>query len=584
MFVSSFDHLLKIIRKATFSNQIVYVKYLIILINSFLMLFTNVNKKEIKMSTLSESNKYMSFTEDISLLSDRFFYHSPCLGSLSLFKNKKLIFEENRTYYLSFFFTENIDSFTGCNFLEDIGFSIQLKREEKNLQDTVFKENTDFKTVFFADEEINLFADLDFKIVKQMSFKKNEDLFLLTFKLKIMKGDMIDSFKMNYSDDPVIIKNITLSKEDAFNKRELVELEDEYVIRPDVFYIDSQYGMTLSLNYILLKSKICTKNYTLIDEQNYFSNSKKAGIGMNYSISILIKNENHLYSYIYHIKIVDTFAPVIKKIKKEKEVNCSYKEIEDTLFVYRYFKIVDNYSSVFKIRLTDKKGDRIQKKVGKVECTMTVLDEYKNRSEFSFFLRVTDDEKPIIEARYDHFFTNMNHFLSKEEMLSYIFSQDEIDESVELKISEDNYSDFADEKGTYSILIDAFDKSKNRSTKEIFIHVSPSDFIYYIGEREIRIKDTTFYNEGELLESLKTYNIIDDSYSNMYFNKDIKELQSEEEVSLILESEHSNSKKDFLITIEKHESRNESFLEKINNFFDRLFSDISSFFKRLFHL
>ena len=223
-------------------------------------------------------------------------------------------------------------------------------------------------------------------------------------------------------------------------------------------------------------------------------------------------------------------------------------------------------------------------KVGRVECTMTVLDEYKNRSELSFFLRVTDDEKPIIEARYDHFFTNMNHFLSKEEMLSYIFSQDEIDESVELKISEDNYSDFADEKGTYSILIDAFDKSKNRSTKEIFIHVSPSDFIFYIGESEIRIKDTTFYNEGELLESLKTYNIIDDIYSNMYFDKDIKELQSEEEVSLILESEHSNSKKDFLITIEKHESRNESFFEKIKNFFDRLFSDISSFFKRLFHL
>ena len=536
------------------------------------------------MNTLSESNKYMSFTEDISLLNDRFFYHSPCLGSLSLFKNKKLIFEENRTYYLSFFFTENIDSFTGCNLLEDIGFSIQLKREEKNLQDTLFKENTDFKTAFFADEEINLFTDLDFKIVKQMSFKKNEDLFLLTFKLKIMKGDMIDSFKMNYSDDPVLIKNITLSKEDAFNKRELVELEDEYVIRPDVFYIDSQYGMTLSLNYILLKSKICTKNYTLIDEQNYFSNSKKAWIGMNYSISILIKNENCLYSYIYHIKIVDTFAPVIKKIKKEKEVNCSYKEIEDTLFVYRYFKIVDNYSSVFKIRLTDKKGDRIQKKVGKVECTMTVLDEFKNRSELSFFLRVTDDEKPIIEARYDHFFTNMNHFLSKEEILSYIFSQDEIDENVELKISKDNYSDFADEKGTYSILIDAFDKSKNRSTKEIFIHVSPSDFIFYIGESEIRIKDTTFYNEEELLESLKTYNIIDDIYSNMYFNKDIKELQSEEEVSLILESEHSNSKKDFLITIEKHESRNESFFEKIKNFFDRLFSDISSFFKRLFHL
>ena len=187
------------------------------------MLFTNVNKKEIKMNTLSESNKYMSFTEDISLLNDRFFYHSPCLGSLSLFKNKKLIFEENRTYYLSFFFTENIDSFTGCNFLEDIGFSIQLKREEKNLQDTLFKENTDFKTAFFADEEINLFTDLDFKIVKQMSFKKNEDLFLLTFKLKIMKGDMIDSFKMNYSDDPVLIKNITLSKEDAFNKRELVK-------------------------------------------------------------------------------------------------------------------------------------------------------------------------------------------------------------------------------------------------------------------------------------------------------------------------------------------------------------------------
>ena len=536
------------------------------------------------MNTLSESNKYMSFTEDISLLNDRFFYHSPCLGSLSLFKNKKLIFEENRTYYLSFFFTENIDSFTGCNLLEDIGFSIQLKREEKNLQDTVFKENTDFKTTFFADEEINLFSDLDFKIVKQMSFKKNEDLFLLTFKLKITKGDMIDSFKMNYSDDPVLIKNITLSKEDAFNKRELVELEDKYTIKPDVFYIDSQYGMTLSLNYILLKSKICTKNYTLIDEQNYFSNSKKAGIGMNYSISILIKNENHLYSYIYHIKIVDTFAPVIKKIKKEKEVNCSYKEIEDTVFVYRYFKIVDNYSSVFKIRLTDKKGDRIQKKVGKVECTMTVLDEFKNRSELSFFLRVTDDEKPIIEARYDHFFTNMNHFLSKEEILSYIFSQDEIDENVELKISKDNYSDFADEKGTYSILIDAFDKSKNRSTKEIFIHVSPSDFIFYIGESEIRIKDTTFYNEEELLESLKTYNIIDDIYSNMYFNKDIKELQSEEEVSLILESEHSNSKKNFLITIEKHESRNKSFLEKIKNFFDRLFSDISSFFKRLFHL
>ena len=584
MSVSSFDYLLKSVKKAAFSNQIVYVKYLIILINSFLMLFTNVNKKEIKMNTLSESNKYMSFTEDISLLNDRFFYHSPCLGSLSLFKNKKLIFEENRTYYLSFFFTENIDSFTGCNFLEDIGFSIQLKREEKNLQDTVFKENTDFKTAFFADEEINLFADLDFKIVKQMSFKKNEDLFLLTFKLKIMKGDMIDSFKMNYSDDPVLIKNITLSKEDAFNKRELVELEDKYTIKPDVFYIDSQYGMTLSLNYILLKSKICTKNYTLIDEQNYFSNSKKAWIGMNYSISILIKNENCLYSYIYHIKIVDTFAPVIKKIKKEKEVNCSYKEIEDTLFVYRYFKIVDNYSSVFKIRLTDKKGDRIQMKVGRVECTITVFDEYKNRSESSFFLRVTDDEKPIIEARYDHFFTNMNHFLSKEEMLSYIFSQDEIDESVELKISEDNYSDFADEKGTYSILIDAFDKSKNRSTKEIFIHVSPSDFIFYIGESEIRIKDTTFYNEGELLESLKTYNIIDDIYSNMYFDKDIKELQSEEEVSLILESEHSNSKKDFLITIEKHESRNESFFEKIKNFFDRLFSDISSFFKRLFHL
>ena len=548
------------------------------------MLFTNVNKKEIKMNTLSESNKYMSFTEDISLLNDRFFYHSPCLGSLSLFKNKKLIFEENRTYYLSFFFTENIDSFTGCNLLEDIGFSIQLKREEKNLQDTVFKENTDFKTTFFADEEINLFSDLDFKIVQQMSFKKNEDLFLLTFKLKIMKGDMIDSFKMNYSDDPVLIKNITLSKEDAFNKRELVELEDKYTIKPDVFYIDSQYGMTLSLNYILLKSKICTKNYTLIDEQNYFSNSKKAWIGMNYSISILIKNENCLYSYIYHIKIVDTFAPVIKKIKKEKEVNCSYKEIEDTLFVYRYFKIVDNYSSVFKIRLTDKKGNRIQMKVGRVECTMTVLDEYKNRSELSFFLRVTDDEKPIIEARYDHFFTNMNHFLSKEEILSYIFSQDEIDENVELKISKDNYSDFADEKGTYSILIDAFDKRRNRSTKEIFIHVSPSDFIFYIGESEIRIKDTTFYNEGELLESLKTYNIIDDSYSNMYFDKDIKELQSEEEVSLILESEHSNSKKDFLITIEKHESRNESFFEKIKNFFDRLFSDISSFFKRLFHL
>ena len=322
MFVFSFDYLLKIVKKAAFSNQTVYVRYLIILINSFLMLFTNVNKKEIKMNTLSESNKYMSFTEDISLLSDRFFYHSPCLGSLSLFKNKKLIFEENRTYYLSFFFTENIDSFTGCNLLEDIGFSIQLKREEKNLQDTVFKENTDFKTTFFADEEINLFSDLDFKIVKQMSFKKNEDLFLLTFKLKITKGDMIDSFKMNYSDDPVLIKNITLSKEDAFNKRELVELEDKYTIKPDVFYIDSQYGMTLSLNYILLKSKICTKNYTLIDEQNYFSNSKKAGIGMNYSISILIKNENHLYSYIYHIKIVDTFAPVIKKIKKEKEVNC----------------------------------------------------------------------------------------------------------------------------------------------------------------------------------------------------------------------------------------------------------------------
>lgn len=109
-------------------------------------------------------------------------------------------------------------------------------------------------------------------------------------------------------------------------------------------------------------------------------------------------------------------------------------------------------------------------KVGEYEVVFSVSDTAGNTSTFTLNVYVQDKTAPVIEGQTSFTYSYAEP-VTIEEIKAQFTITDNVDKDLELAVESDTYTENAHLPGDYRIVLSATDKSNNKTTKVVDIHV-----------------------------------------------------------------------------------------------------------------
>ena len=109
-------------------------------------------------------------------------------------------------------------------------------------------------------------------------------------------------------------------------------------------------------------------------------------------------------------------------------------------------------------------------KVGEYEVIFSVSDTAGNTSTFTLNVYVQDKTSPVIEGQTSFTYSYAEP-VTIEEIKAQFTITDNVDKDLELAVESDTYTENAHLPGDYRIVLSATDKSNNKTTKMVDIHV-----------------------------------------------------------------------------------------------------------------
>lgn len=151
---------------------------------------------------------------------------------------------------------------------------------------------------------------------------------------------------------------------------------------------------------------------------------------------------------------------------------------------------------------------------------------YPGTSSIYFTVKVADSFSPVISGQLNYS-TNADNPISLEEIKSNLRAVDETDGSVEITIIEDNYSSNKNQKGSYTIVFRATDKSGNSSDCFVTVIVLDESAPVISGSSKVTRRLSSDLTVEEIKSSLNVTDNLDSSVplvvelDNYTSNKDI---------------------------------------------------------------
>ena len=534
----------------------------------------------------------------------------PLILQVSLFSRLAFVIKFNRTF----------STFPSNTLRDEIGFEMEYQERNQERKKTGhFQKASSVRDVFSPDVDYRYRwngVNTGLNIVPYFFAKRQEFAFTFssTYNMKIY------SFTFYYGDHPVPLSEVHLTEgnyypslddvieETDISQQDCSSLYYQEEVHPSKTYtFYSAYGHTYSIDYLYScfavrdpeNENIYVHPDRYIDPGSYFSQGATAPLGSQFILT--------LYSSLYpeagrirlEMVVADIKPPILTK--KENAMEVSYHSaFTSASFLKDYFYFKDDHDGEnLTFSLEQENGFPFnQYVIGEKEAILVAKDSHDNESRLPFSMKLFDDVPPYIEATQDEYHISMDNPLTKKGLLSLFQITDEIDGTLEGEITKNTYSGNESQVGNYEITLEATDKSGNTASKSILVFVVPKNApTFYVKGSFLTFVKGHAPREEELLSLLIRNNLLPDKvYTSL---KVISGDKIDDSLSLGLHeitleakaNDDSAEQCDLTVNVvseEKEANQGEeeglSFLQRIFQFFRRLFEAIIRFFRHLFGL
>ncbi len=519
-----------------------------------------------------------------------------------IYEIKDFKFDGEGEYKIGFHFANEIEDFKIATRNKKLGFKISLKRNNYLFDEEYLYSESKFQNLFYKTNnnyyfKKKIYSDLNMNVIGLKYYKT----FLLEINFKANYLDEIKSFKLIYSDTPVIINKVYIARKNVDYQRcindnnEFINDKNRFNIltnNKENLYLNCEYGRILSFNYLRKKyvfydnelSKYIFLN-EIIDDNNYFIEGNKLSIGS--TAKIILKTLNKELEIV--LTVLDSLPPIITPLKENVEINCSYKtNFNDASFIYKYFNIEDNFTKNNKIYIKDINNNVVINKVGKVNAKLIAKDDFNNESEYIFKLNLIDDIKPVITAKYKIINLNETIIFNEEEIIEMFSAYDEIDKTCKINIKDNSYINNETKEGKHFIEVLAKDSSSNEENFKLIINVKKGGSVFYANENYLTFQEGQNIKDNEIIEALIEMEQIEKAnYKNIIFpdNKKLSEYkEGMHDLNLVFEKENNQKiETKLIIEVTKNDDKKDekklTIIDKIINFFKSIFEKIKNLFK-----
>ena len=196
----------------------------------------------------------------------------------------------------------------------------------------------------------------------------------------------------------------------------------------------------------------------VVEEDNYTGYERE--LGPHDVVLSATDDSGNKSSITITIVVTDVTNPVITG-KHEYMSNMSNPITEDE--IRANLSASDNVDDNLVLELVDDTYTGNEQEVGVYYVSYKVVDDSTNESElFIVYVNVYDDIKPIISGE-NNYTIGSTGIISSEYIISKLNSTDNVDHDLEIRLVEDNYTQYSTILGTYKMIFECFDSNGNVS-------------------------------------------------------------------------------------------------------------------------
>lgn len=360
-------------------------------------------------------------------------------------------------------------------------------------------------------------------------------------------------------------------------------------------YFNSKLSSPLTIKEIMYSLAAIDNNKDISESifitNDYYSNYKNTLGEKEIYFQAMDEAGNVSEPFKVTINLIDDIAPQIFGLN----IFTSYLSNPlSTTYIKQQLSAIDNFEGniTSKIEIiNDSYSQNINNK-GTFYITLQVEDSSNNKSEeFKITINNIDDLPPIIEGP-----SSLKYKLESKPSLQTILSQftatDSVDGPVQLEVIKEDYTTSI-KTGSFYIELSSKDSEGNISIPYL-LKIDIVDELIEVNEISLVLPSTKLYTIDEinfLIKLSNNYTLLEDTYSNNYFNEGVYFITYEIKNNIQLKINItvytptiSSSSQETINPPQSTTQKKETFITKIKSFFINLFQKIKKFFKKLFML
>lgn len=581
-----------------------FSKYILISFSLILFSSSFISPNTSEIPSHLEDEKYSSFAnsydlykydDEENMIPPNIF--SLTTGEINFNSNKPIILTENQVYTFVFYIKDKT-RLNECNLKENnyLTYTYQTPGvAEFKIDRITYNLNNSSPKQFLNSSTIST------PTLNEPVFKLSEDcsyFFLSIYTQNIYsKYFRIPSFNLifNKTNSCGIISNYQLYKGDiasfkgykefnhapfGLSKDFIGPYKDKTEINMSIPYKDDQINANDIKNSLLAFDKGDYEYKEVEIVSDAFSSSFRV---LNTKLPIIFQatdSLNNKSTITFNMTIYDDIPPTITQLNSQIEI--SYKSNLTKQEILSNFKIEDNYTLNVSTQIEGYDFDS-ELKLGKHNITIKASDTSNNISKLETSFKIVDDIPPQIKGP-TFINTNINTYLSKEDILANFTPFDEIDSNLEIEIIEDNYSNNFNQAGEYLICLECKDYSSNKIRKSVIINVSDnSGPVFYLNQTNLTMYQGDSFKVNDIVKSLvRNQILLEKNYTNIeLISLDIKENKAlvKGEFDLTLKCFSDDNQISFIqlkLNVKEKETSNSTtpfsnFINKITDFFKKIF-------------
>lgn len=351
-------------------------------------------------------------------------------------------------------------------------------------------------------------------------------------------------------------------------------------------YLSNPISIDIILNSIVAVDNNKDISSSIFVTNDYYTKYKNIIGEKKIIFQVKDESENLSAPFIVTINLIDDIKPQIYGLNSFTSYLSSPLSLT---YLKQQLTVMDNYDGDIStsLQITDDSYSSNINNKGTYYISFNATDHSNNTSEiFKISITNIDDVSPtIIGPSYQKY--AIDNKPSIENILSNYTVYDNIDNNLEITVTEDTYSN-SFTTGTYYISLSTFDSQNNKSAP-FTIKIEIVEIILNLNEITLSLPISKHYSINEInkiINFTSPYTIIQNTYTPNYKTEGSYiieyELENKSIITLTINTYNDNTTNNTVIL--NSEEKKETFFSKIKSFFKNIINKIKEFFSKIFNL